>query len=341
MQRDPRRDHGFHSPDPLMTQELGIPNACQRCHTEETTEWAIEWSEKWYGDKLAEKAQRTRARTLAAAYEGQPAAAPKLIELARNEPNHAWRATFTGLLAQYIPEQEVLAYLQEALEDDSSMVRNRAVRGFSILPQAEPLIAPLLEDASRNVRIAAEQAYASWGQPIPNPEAAREWQTYLEFQADRVSGAFMLADQTIREGNNTQAAQLIRQGAALDPASPEVLRQAAVLFSRIGDNAAAEGILKQALDEAPEVALLHYSLALLYASDNRLEEAVSLLENTVTLDPTFYRAWYNLALAYTKLGQWQPARNALEKAAPAYANDPGWLQTRMIIERQLSNSGGR
>ncbi len=339
MQRDPRRDHGFHLPDPLMTAELGIPNACQRCHTEETTEWAIDWAEKWYGEKLAEKPQRQRARALAAAYAGEPQAVQALLGLAADEPNHAWRATYTGLLGQYVPDQDVLAYLDAALKDDSSLVRSRAVRGLALLPQAEPVIAPLLEDPSRNVRLTAAQAYAGWGQPIPDAEAAQEWRTYLEFQSDRVSGAFMLAEQAVRAGNAPEAVQLIRQGVALDPASSEVLRQGAVLFSRLGDNAAAEELLLRALDETPRVPILHYSLALLYAGDNRLEEAVPLLENAVMLDPQFYRAWYNLALARTKLGQWQAAQEALEKAAPAYARDPGWLQTRAVIERQLSTGG--
>ena len=44
MQRHPRRDHGFTIPDPLLTQELGVPNACNRCH--ETTDWAIEATER-------------------------------------------------------------------------------------------------------------------------------------------------------------------------------------------------------------------------------------------------------------------------------------------------------
>lgn len=34
MARDPRRDHSFNSPDPLLSVELGIPNACTMCHEE-------------------------------------------------------------------------------------------------------------------------------------------------------------------------------------------------------------------------------------------------------------------------------------------------------------------
>ena len=39
MARDPRHDHGFTIPDPLLTKELGIPNACNRCHADKTVDW--------------------------------------------------------------------------------------------------------------------------------------------------------------------------------------------------------------------------------------------------------------------------------------------------------------
>lgn len=39
MARDPRRDHSFNSPDPLLSVELGIPNACTMCHREKSNEW--------------------------------------------------------------------------------------------------------------------------------------------------------------------------------------------------------------------------------------------------------------------------------------------------------------
>ena len=35
MQRHSRHDHGFTIPDPLLTKELNIPNACNRCHADQ------------------------------------------------------------------------------------------------------------------------------------------------------------------------------------------------------------------------------------------------------------------------------------------------------------------
>src|SRR4029079_7662601 len=66
MQRAPRHDHGFLKPDPLLTKELGIPNACNRCHADQTTDWASKFADEWYGAKMSSR-QRERARVVAAA----------------------------------------------------------------------------------------------------------------------------------------------------------------------------------------------------------------------------------------------------------------------------------
>ena len=42
MQRHPRHDHGFTIPDPLLTKQFGVPNACNKCHTDKDTEWSLE-----------------------------------------------------------------------------------------------------------------------------------------------------------------------------------------------------------------------------------------------------------------------------------------------------------
>ncbi|MGH8019471.1 MAG: cytochrome c3 family protein, partial [Opitutaceae bacterium] len=74
MQRDPRRDHGFIIPDPVLTKELGVPNACSRCHTDQTLEWNIEHYENWFGAKRAQSPDRERALAIDSAYKGDAAA---------------------------------------------------------------------------------------------------------------------------------------------------------------------------------------------------------------------------------------------------------------------------
>ncbi|MEM9227175.1 MAG: tetratricopeptide repeat protein, partial [Verrucomicrobiota bacterium] len=335
MQRDPRRDHGFLSPDPLLTRELGIPNACNSCHTDESVDWAVEWSEKWYGDKLAEKIQRKRARALSAAYAYEPGGSAALLTLIEEDVNRPWRATYTGLLTAYLNEPGVIEYLESALKDESSMVRSRAIRALGNIPQALGFIAPSLEDPSRNVRIEAERVFSASGTPIPNEKAAAEWQAYLEFHGDRVDGAFLLAQEAIRKGQAEEAKRLITQAVSYDERAGGVRVQAAVLFSQLGDSAAAESELESALLYDPRNAYPHFSLGLLKWEQGAMDESITYFNNAVQLDPAFSRAWYNLGLAYSKVGRWIEARNALQGAARDMAQDPNWQQAYIAVERQL------
>ena len=71
MQRHPRHDHGFTIPDPLLTKEFGIPNACNRCHTDKDADWALKTANEFYGEKL-NRPTRARAILVARARRGDP-----------------------------------------------------------------------------------------------------------------------------------------------------------------------------------------------------------------------------------------------------------------------------
>jgi len=333
MQRDPRRDHGFLSPDPLLTRELGIPNACNNCHTDESVEWAIEWSEEWYGEKLAAMPQRERARAIAAAYNGE-AQIPVLLELAGRAENPTWRATYTGLLAPYASDPRVQAFMQAQLDHDSPMVRSRAVRALGQDPQSLGAIYPMMEDTSRSVRLAATNAFVGRTPQMPQ-EAVEEWRDYHRFNSDRPQDAFILASDAIRSGQAEEARLLIERAIDLDRLNSQVRQQAAILYSQLGDPESAEAELLAALESNPDDAQSLYYLALLRAEADNYPEAIALLRDATAADPEFYRAWYNLALAYTKVEDWVAASEALERAAPGMRWTRPWQQVRRMIDQQL------
>ena len=92
MQRHPRHDHGFTIPDPLLTRELNIPNACNRCHADKTADWAVKYTDEWYGTNM-DRFSRARARWIAAAEAGSASANNKLVNLLADANQAAyWRA---------------------------------------------------------------------------------------------------------------------------------------------------------------------------------------------------------------------------------------------------------
>lgn len=314
MQVDPRADHGFHSPDPLMTKQLGIPNACSSCHKEESVDWAVEHAERWYGEKLAQSRQRQRALAIDAAYNFAPEAVPALLSLLEGEQIPAWRATYLGLLANYLPNEEVVAALQSGTEDSSALVRERAVGGLGRMNPEDALVMDALADESRSVRIAASRMLASANVPIANPRAAEEWEAYLDFNSDRPQSVFLMANKAARKKKLPEVRQYIERAIKLDSSNPEVYHQSAILLSMAGLNKEARTKLFAGWELAPTSAMFPYSLGLLAAESDDLQSAIGYLEEAVALEPEFTRAWYNLSLAYQRNQQPEAAERAMRRA---------------------------
>ena len=312
MQVDPRADHAFLSPDPLLTKELGIPNACNKCHTDESVDWAVEWSEQWYGETMANHPQRKRARVIAAAHNFDPSALPKLLALLKDEEVPGWRATYTGLLGNYLPNQSVVNVLVPLLDDESPMVRSRAASTLGNAGEVDAAI-ETLSDSSRSVRIAAARGLAA-NQSITDPIAKKDWNEYIEFNIDRPQSLLMLANQANRDGRSADTQKYVDRAILMDQLNPEMYHQSAILLSGAGLNKASTKMLYKGWELAPKNPSFPYSLGLLAAEQEDLESAVGFLEETVAIEPRFSRAWYNLSLAYGKLNRPEDAARAMQRA---------------------------
>lgn len=333
MARDPRRDHGFLSPDPLLTRELGIPNACSDCHKEEGLDWVIDAAEEWYGERLAESPQRRRARLLHAIYEGadDEETGRALLAKAKKEENDAWRATYTGLLMPFLYLPEVQEYARKAAEDPSPLVRTRSANLLSYLPDQGGTLNDLLEDEYRVVRLQAGRLLSA--DMDPGGVLGEEWEDYLRHNGDYVSGAFLLAEQARRKGDREMAHSYILHATRLDANSPDVAHQAAILLSRLGDDAESERVLRRALRIEPEHAGLLYSLALLVADQGKADEAVDLLLRATDADPQHYRAWLNLSIILAQQQRYDLSAGALRRASPGLRQSPQWQQMQQYLRQ--------
>ncbi|MEO0508357.1 MAG: cytochrome c3 family protein [Verrucomicrobiota bacterium] len=314
MQVDPRADHGFHSPDPLMTKELGIPNACSSCHTDEPVDWAVEYAEQWYGEKLAKSRQRQRARTIQAAYEYSPAALPALLKLLETEDIAAWRATYTGLIGNDIPDPTAIQAIEAGKGDESPMVRERAIGALSQIERDSKFALDALSDPSRSVRISASRALTTLNLPISDATAAKDWDEYLEFNIDRPQSLLIKANQAAIDQKLPELRKYLERAIKYDSLNPGIYRQSAILLSMAGLNKEARTKLFTGWEIAPNNATFPYSLGLLAAETEDLQMAIGYLEEAVAIQPDFSRAWYNLSLAYQQNNQPEAAARAMRRA---------------------------
>ncbi|MGC6455324.1 MAG: cytochrome c3 family protein [Coraliomargaritaceae bacterium] len=311
MQADARADHGFHKPDPLITRELGIPNACSRCHEDESLDWAVEWSEKWYGEKLANSRQRQRARAIAAAHNFDPAGLDALLQVAAGEDIPYWIGTYAGLMANYLPNRRAEEFLERLLEHESPIVRREATASLARDPSAEQELIERLSDSVRSVRFAAARALQAQSEPHPSKS---EFVDYLNYSADRPQSLMMLASQASEKGDVAALKKRLARAIEYDRLNGEVYRQAAILLSGAGLHTEARDTLFTGWEKDPKNALFPYSLGLLAAETGDLQKAIGYLEECTALQPDFSRAWYNLSLAYSQQGRQKEAERAMNKA---------------------------
>lgn len=332
MQRDPRHDHGFIKPDPLLTKELGIPNACNRCHTDKSVDWAIDHTDRWYGDKMNSR-QRERARAVAAAQASKPDAATRLLALIATEDVPAWKATMTLLTRNYASDPRVVDAARAATRDADPLVRSAGVQVLSSLPREVPALRPLLHDSSRLVRLDAAWPLSS---EIPDASPNRkELDTYLAVSADQPTGRMRIGQDLFNRGRAAEAEVQLRKATEWDPNSAGLHDALGLILNELNrpEEAAASLWRAARLDTAnPQAA---FNAALAFAGANKLADAEFALREAIRRDARFDRAHYNLALLLNQTGRVPDALTALQTAeqlAPQVADYP-YARATILLQR--------
>ena len=337
MARHPRHDHGFTIPDPLLTKQFGIPNACTRCHADQTVEWTLEATEKWYGKRM-DRPTRHRAQWVAAARAGTPNAQANLLRLLAEEQNPFWRAVATGLLRRWSLEPAVTRLLLKQTVDTNALVRGTAVLSVEPLvqqgdPVAQNAVRARLDDPIRKVRVDA--AWVLRATVNTNSIAGQDLVRYLHANADQPSGLLQQAIFHLDRGNRATALACLRRAVSWDPNSPPLRHELAVVLSQEGRAAEAVAELEIACRLAPREAEYRFKLGLALNEVGKLDQATKALEEAAKLDPQFSQAWYNLGLAYSSSGQPERALDALARAESADATSPRIPYARATILAQL------
>jgi tetratricopeptide (TPR) repeat protein len=338
MQRHPRHDHGFTTPDPLLTKESGIPNACNRCHADKDAAWAVDFTTQWFGDKM-NRPSRQRAQLLAKARRGDAGAREGLIEwLRRPDETPSWKASACLLLERWISDGAALSAVQAQLAHDSPLVRAAAVRALTPLTDGGPspvrdTLRPLMKDTSRSVRLAA--AWALRDDVLPDSPPGKELAQMLSHNADQPSGRMQLGQYEFARGHPDSAIAQMRRAIEWDPNSPPFHHDLAIMLSSAGRTKEAIAALEAASKLDPRQAVYHYEMGLAWNELRDIDKTVSSLEQAVKLDAGMHRAWYNLALARNSKGDANGAIEALGRGEAANPADPALPYARATILMKL------
>lgn len=333
-----RRDHSMRAPRPDLSVALRTPNACSGCHADRSPEWAAATIARWYGPRP----RPHFGEAIAAGRAGSREAAPRLAALAGDRAQPAIvRATALELLRGH--GADGLVAMVAALEDEDAVVRLAAVGALDQLPPRERLtvVAPLLADVRRAVRIEAARVLASVPPHLLDASrrqaldaALKEFVDAQMAMADMPSTHLNLGLLHAARGEPERAEQSYLTALRMDPYLAPARIDLAVLYSERGRPGDAERVLREGVRRTPERGELHYSLGLLLAESRRLPEAASTLRDAARLLPDRARVRYNLGLALQQLGRFDEAEAALLQAHHLDGGDENVLYALTVFYAQ-------
>lgn len=334
MGRDPRRDHGFHVPDPQLTKENGTPNACNKCHTDEKedVDWAIKWVNEWYGDKMhtpERKRQRARTRAMAMTFEGNPAAIEPMLKAYSNEENPLWLATMLEALRPWATDARVQRLGREGVHHDDSMVRAAACHIMEFSPGNDPWLEPMLQDPVKEVRMAASWAMRT--RLSQRSEVLKELKESLFFGADQPIGAMRLAELATQGKKLDEAKKWMKKAIALDKTSAAGHEAYAILLGQLGQPKEALAQLNLAIELQPDNARFLYLKALTYAELQQTGKTEELLKQVIKVDANHDRAHYNLGLLLAGQNKLDEAILSIRRAEAIHPDTPDYPYARATL----------
>lgn len=331
MGNDFRHDHSFSIPNPERAQKLGTPDACLTCHQGKAGDKVTAQFKLWSASTAAQAPRYDES--LWQIRNGQPGAADALYEqLQRSHLPAIQRATLLAELPLY-PSEQALNLATQDLKNPAPQVRESAVRGISaFLPPAEraPLLAPLLGDPVKAVRIVAARDLLSvarnggLGSAQANWEAAiTEYEAVQKSLLERAEANLNLAMLYQASGRGAEVEGLLRSALKRDPDFYPALVTLVQWLEANGRGQEAQTLLDDSLKQHPDAALLQHTRGLSLIRAGNAADAMSPLKKAAQLEPQNAQYGYVLAVALHESGKVDEACSVLEgllKVQPANRN---------------------
>ena len=247
------RDHTIGSPLPELTRRFGVPNACNTCHTDESSAWAEEKVNDLWGRLDTFKAYRARiverAEQLDRAFRNQPVSTAILARwLSDSNASLVERAGAASFLYLGDNQAAALEALLKHAEDPEPMVRYEVMGALGRIrdPRAVEALVSGLRDLRLVVRANAYDALA-----LLTPEIASDQRPF------------------VAKARAESSARI--DGAVAD--DPRVQSEASGAAFARRDYAAAEARLKKAVALADPVPRFRADLLNLLLALRKLDEA--------------------------------------------------------------------
>lgn len=324
MSVDPRSDHSFVIPNPALSDESGVPNACTSCHQDKSNEWSVQAMNKWGAIKqhnvwavLNDGLSKEDILLFKEYAQGQLADSMPPIR----------QATLLEKLSAF-PSRLAMETASHKLADPDPLIRRAAVGALQTMPLDVrwQLLSSLMTDPVRAVRFeVATTLVDAFGQAsevdtVKLRSLIAEYRKSLAHNADSPGGQVAIGILEARAGNVTLAEQAYQQALSIEPRFVPALINLADHYRSIDRNEESSSLLARALQVAPDSANTNHAYGLLLVRSGKYQEAVEFLKAAVDQEDAQPNHAYVYAVALDSLGDTHAAMKVIEAADKRWPN---------------------
>jgi predicted CXXCH cytochrome family protein len=327
---DPRRDHSFRIPDPIASLELGVPNACSSCHSDQADQ-GVQWLVDFLISRNSNSdMQYEHAAIIASARQGDASVAPEILALASDDTNSAMLRSIALIESARFPSLRNLSVALAALGSSDALVRASAVSALSFQDvfSSFQYLQTLLEDPIKSVRMSVARHLSSIPlSQVPTRFQATfsnlltEYEESLLFNADMPEYMSDLGAFYVARGDLNSAQEALLHARELSPAYLPALINLSDVYRAQDRDDLGELVLNDALTLYPESGDVSYALGILYVRTGRIQQSISLFDSARILAADNPQYVYIYAVALAEVGRVEEAIAALELAQLDFPNN--------------------
>lgn len=337
---DDRRDHSFKIPKPHLSDKYATPNACNKCHVNQSNQWASENLKQWHGQP---KSLSKTERYLLMLNSDEAITLEQHLSIVADEDlavvNRASTLSLLPFSTQYISSNTLSKYLKH----EEPLIRLNAAK-VSLLLSAqdrEKHVAPLLKDSLKAIRIAAARSLvtseiSSANQPLFT-QAFNELLVSNEVSSWRGEGRANQALLALEVNDTLGAENLLKEAIEIDPYFDAGYINLADLYRSQQRTALVTSVLNKGLKNIPSSGGINYSFGLHLVRQQKLSKAMSYFENAMRLTTDNAQYAYTYLLALDGLGLSQQALDKLKKLMISYQDKTQLKELGLYLSQKLNN----
>jgi Flp pilus assembly protein TadD len=342
---DPRRDHSIRNPRPDLSAKLGTPNACNRCHDDQSNEWSAQYLEEWYGKSLINRPHF--GETFWTARQVYPEAYEELLSIIRDTSNAPMvRATAISLLGNY-PEPNTVRILAQTINEKDPLIRFATISVVQNFGEDAilGLAIPGLKDPVKLVRMLSGLALANVPTEYIPRTSLKQWRKVLNeyvealmINADHPSSHVNMGNLSLLQGDMASAESSYKKAIEIDPAQMIPYINLADLYRRLNREEEGEALLNEALNQYPDLSAVHYALGLLMVRKQQTAEALEHLSKAALLEPENSHYSYVYSVGLNSSGEPEEAISFLKNSLLKHPYDRNILYALSTINQEQGNT---